>query len=74
MISFDPSWGGLDYIQDTPPEDGMAIVFLPSIANDALAGQLQAESESSARSFMQAQFRAAAENMRDSGLVFNGIG
>lgn len=74
MIMFDPGWGGLDYIQDTPPQDGMAIVFLPSLANDAIAGQLQLESEESTRSFMQSQFRAAAENMYESGLFVSAQG
>lgn len=69
MIFFNPGWGGLDVVQDTPPADGMAITYLPSIVNDALAGQLQYDSQESTRSFMQEQFRAAAENMYESGLV-----
>lgn len=68
MILFDPVWGGLDYTQDTPPYDGMAITFLPSIVNDQLAAQPQMESEASVRSFMQTQARAAAENMLESAL------
>lgn len=69
MIAFDPHWGGLDYMQDTPPGDGMGIAFFPSLANDATAGQLQLEAEASAQSFMQLQFRASTENMYGSGLV-----
>lgn len=69
MLFFDPYWGGLEYIQDTPPADSMAITFLPSIANDSAAGQLQLDSQESARSFMQSQFRASTENMYESGLV-----
>ena len=69
MIFFNPGWGGLDYIQDTPPQDGMAIVFLPSLANDATAGGLQLESEESVHSFMQTQFRAVAENIGESALI-----
>lgn len=69
MISFDPYWGGLDYVQDSPPYDGLAISFAPSIVNDATAAVPQAESESSVLQFMQSQFRATAENMYDSGLV-----
>lgn len=73
MISFNPYWGGQDYAQDTPPYDGFAITFLPSIVNDAVAGLLQADSEASAMSFMQNQFRASAENMYDSGLVVSSM-
>ncbi|MDE5832898.1 MAG: hypothetical protein K2H64_07940 [Desulfovibrio sp.] len=69
MIIFNPIWGGLDYIQDTPPQDGMAIVFLPSVVSDPLAGKPQLESEESVQSFMQSQFRAVAENMRETGLI-----
>lgn len=71
MIAFNPLWGGEDYIQDTPPHDGMAISFLPSIVNDVLGGIPQADSQSSAQSFMQTQFRMVAENMNDSGLVIS---
>lgn len=74
MIFFNPIWGGLDYIQDTPPQDGMAIVFLPSAASDPLAGQPQLESEESVRSFMQTQFRMAAENMSETGLLLGASG
>lgn len=73
MIAFDPHWGGLDYAQDTPPFDGMAIAFFPSIASDVTAGQLQLESEASVQSFMQLQFRASTENMYDSGLVVSAM-
>lgn len=71
MIFFDAYWGGLDYSQDTPPADGMSIVFLPSIANDASAGILQSDSEASVHSFMQQQFRAGAENMYGAGLFIS---
>lgn len=73
MIAFDPHWGGLDYVQDTPPGDGMGIAFYPSIVHDVTAGQLQLESESSVLSFMQLQFRAATENMYDSGLFVSAM-
>lgn len=69
MISFDPYWGGLDYTFDTPPGDGLAITYLPSLAHDITAGQLQLESEESVHSFMQTQFRMSAENMIGTGLV-----
>lgn len=70
MTGFNPYWGGLDYVtDDSQPPDGFAISFLPSIANDAVAGVLQADSESSVLQFMQSQFRASTENMYDSGLV-----
>lgn len=73
MIGFNPLWGGLDYIQDTPPGDGLAITFLPSVVNDSCAGALQLDSEASALSFMQDQFRASTENMYDSGLVISSM-
>lgn len=73
MTSFNPYWGGLDYAQDTPPYDGFAITFVPSIANDTVAGILQGDSEASVLSFMQNQFRASAENMYDSGLVVSSM-
>lgn len=69
MISFNPHWGGLDYIEeDSVPPDSFAIYFAPSIANDATAGALQMEAETSAQQFMQLGFRAATENMYGSGL------
>lgn len=69
MISFNPFWGGLDYTQDTPPYDGMGLVFLPSLASDMTAGAVQLESEESVHQFMQSGFRAATENMYDAGLI-----
>lgn len=72
MIAFNPAWGGQDVIQDSSPYDGMGIVFMPSIACDALGAVPQLESESSVLSFMQAQFRQSAENMYDSGLLYSG--
>lgn len=69
MINFNPFWGGLDYIQDTPPNDGFGLVFLPSLASDMTAGALQLESEESVHQFMQSGFRAATENMYDAGLI-----
>lgn len=69
MISFNPTWGGQDVIQDTAPADGMCIYFLPSEVNDVVAGALQLDSAESARSFMQAQFRAATENMYGVGVI-----
>lgn len=71
MIAFNPAWGGQDVIQDTPPHDGLGIVFLPSIVSDVVGSIPQLESESSVRSFMQNQFRAAAENFNDAGLVYS---
>lgn len=73
MISFNPLWGGQDYIQDSPPYDGLAICFLPSIVNDALAGVLQLDSETSCQSFMQTAYRVSAENMYDSGLIVSSM-
>lgn len=73
MIAFDSYWGGLDYSFDTPPGDGFAITYLPSLANDSTAGLLQLDSEESVHSFMQTQFRMAAENMAGSGLVASHI-
>lgn len=69
MIAFNPAWGGQDVIQDTPPYDGMALTFLPSIASDVLGAVPQLDSESSSCSFMEAQFRQVAENLQDIGLI-----
>ena len=71
MIAFNPFWGGQDVIQDTPPYDGLGIHFLPSIAGDILGSVPQRESEASAQSFMQDQFRAATENMAGAGLIYS---
>lgn len=71
MITFDPYWGGLDYSFDTPSEDGFAISYYPSIANDVLGAIPQLDSEESVHSFMQTQFRLATENMLGYGLVAN---
>lgn len=73
MIGFNPYWGGLDYVQDSPPYDGLAISFTPSVVDDATAAMAQLDSESSVQSFMALQFRATAENMYDSGLVVSAI-
>lgn len=70
MIGFNPHWGGLDYVQDdSVPPDSFAISFVPSIVNDATAGALQANSESSVLQDMQAGFRLSAENMMGAGLM-----
>lgn len=69
MHSFNPYWGGLDYIQDTPAEDGFALVFTPSLANDSVAGVLQLDSEASVHQFMQTQFRMATENLIGYGTI-----
>ena len=74
MIPFDPYWLGLDYMEDSTPGDGNAIVYLPSIVNDSTAAAPQAESEASVHSFMQDNFRLSAMNMMDTGLVINAIG
>lgn len=74
MTSYDPYWLGLNYIEDSTPGDGNAIMYLPSIVNDSAAAYPQAESEASVHSFMQDNFRLAAMNMMDSGLVVNAIG
>lgn len=73
MISFNPDWGGTDIIQDTPPYDGMSLVFLPSIVADVTGSIPQLESESSVHSFMQEQFRTSAENLNDGGLLYYSV-
>lgn len=73
MITFNPDWGGQDVIQDTPPYDGMALVFLPSIVADVTGSIPQLDSENSVHSFMQTQFRISAENMNDSANIYWGI-
>lgn len=69
MISFNPHWGGVDYFQDTPPNDRLGPVFTPSMAIDTTAAQPQLESQESAHQFMQSQYRAVTENVYDSGLI-----
>lgn len=71
MIIFNPAWGGQDTIQDSAPYDGLVIHFVPSIMSDVLGAVPQLDSESSATSFMQTSFRAAAENMTDAGLIIS---
>lgn len=73
MTAFNPLWGGDEYIQDTPPYDGMSISFLPSIVNDSTAAQLQLDSQVSTQSFMESLFRISAKNMYDSGVVVSSI-
>ncbi|MBD5626627.1 MAG: hypothetical protein HDQ90_03925 [Desulfovibrio sp.] len=69
MIALDPLWGGLNVVQDTPPHDSLGISYAPSIVTDVTAAVPQLDSMASVQSFMEHQFRAAAENMYDSGLV-----
>ena len=69
MIALDPLWGGLNVVQDTPPHDALGITYAPSIVTDITAAVPQLDSQASVLSFMEHQFRAAAENMYDSGLV-----
>lgn len=74
MTFFNPYWLGLDFMQDSPPGDGCAIMFYPSIANDLTAAVSQMESEASSKQFMQDNFRLFAMNMADSGIVLNAVG
>ncbi|MDE7370458.1 MAG: hypothetical protein K2N07_01695 [Desulfovibrio sp.] len=69
MIALDPTWGGLNVVQDTPPHDSLGISYAPSLVTDVTAAVPQLDSMASVQSFMEHQFRAAAENMYDSGLV-----
>ncbi|WP_165078477.1 MULTISPECIES: hypothetical protein [unclassified Desulfovibrio] len=69
MIALDPLWGGLNVVQDTPPRDSLGISYAPSIVTDVTAAVPQLDSMASVQSFTEHQFRAAAENMYDSGLV-----
>lgn len=69
MFALDPYWGGINVVQDTPPHDALGITFAPSLVTDVTAAVPQLDSQASVQSFMEHQFRAAAENMYDSGLV-----
>lgn len=71
MIAFNPWWGGIDIVQDTPPYDRLSIDYVPSIANDQTAASGQMMYMESTKSFMQTQFRQIAENMRDAGLIYS---
>lgn len=69
MIFFDPISRGLSVVQDTPPGDALVISYTPSEVSDSMAAAAQLADAASAASFMQDQWRAAAENMRDMGNV-----
>lgn len=69
VIFFDPISRGLSVVQDTPPGDALVISYTPSEVSDSTAAAAQLADAASAASFMQDQWRAAAENMRDMGNV-----
>lgn len=69
MIFFDPISQGLSVVQDTPPGDALVISYTPSEVGDSTAAAAQLTDAASAASFMQDQWRAAAENMQDMGNV-----
>ena len=69
MIFFDPISRGLSVVQDTPPGDALVISYTQSEVSDSTAAAAQLADAASAASFMQDQWRAAAENMRDMGNV-----
>ncbi len=69
MIFFDPISQGLSVVQDTPPGDALVISYTPSVVSDSTAAAAQLADAVSAASFMQDQWRAAAENMQDMGNV-----
>lgn len=69
MIFFDPITGIAPVVQDTPPGDALVISYMPSEFIDGTAAVAQLTDAASAASFMQNQWRAVAENMRDMGNV-----
>ena len=69
VIFFDPISRGLSVVQDTPPGDALVISYTSSEVSDSTAAAAQLADAASAASFMQDQWRAAAENMRDMGNV-----
>lgn len=71
MVSLNPYWGGLDYIQDSTPEDGGGIVFLPSLVSDVTAAVPQLEAIESVQQFLQSGFRASTENLYGAGLMIS---
>lgn len=74
MIFFDPISQGLSVVQDTPPSDALVISYTPSVVSDSTAAAAQLADAASAASFMQDQWRAAAENMQDMGNVVSAYG
>ena len=64
MIAFAPSSRISVVLQNSPPDTSDRIGFYPSIISD-ITGE-------STRSFMQAQWRMASENMLGLGIISNG--
>lgn len=71
MFALDPYLCETNVVQDTPPHDTFTISYLPSIISDITGCVPQLDSQNSAKSFMQEQFRTASLNMNDSGIVIN---
>ena len=71
---FDPITGIAPVVQDTPPGDALVISYMPSEFIDGTAAVAQLTDAASAVSFMQNQWRAVAENMRDMGNVVSAYG
>ena len=71
MHTFDPNTGRTFVLLDTPPEDGMGIYFTASDFDDRIGSEHQIIDSSSARSFMQDEFRLSAENMLEYGTVIS---
>ncbi len=72
MIAFDPSSRISVVLQNSPPDTSDRIGFYPSIISDITASSDELLSGESTRSFMQAQWRMASENMLGLGIISNG--
>ena len=74
MLCFDPSAQLGLVIQNSPPDTSDYISYVPSIVNDVTAATDELLSAESTRSFMQAQWRMASENILGLGIIANGWG
>ncbi|OXS28029.1 MAG: hypothetical protein BCS36_01495 [Desulfovibrio sp. MES5] len=72
MMYFEPMSGLAVVVQNTPPDTTDVITYTPSVINDSTAAADQLLSAESAQSFMQTQFRMAAENILGLGVVTSG--
>ncbi len=68
MHTLDPSYQQTLYVLDDN-DDGMTINFGSSDYDDLLGSHTQQLDSSSARQYMQDQFRIVAENLQDAGTV-----
>ena len=71
MEVFDPLMQRTVVVLDTPPNDGLVISYSNSDFDDMIACENQLLDSSSARSFMQDEFRRSAQNLLEAGSVIS---